>query len=152
MKVKLYALILLGALFVGSVSGCSEQPDRSPHNHHQTDYVSWGIDEFELFGFTKEELAEKFRGKLYLSEDDKAVAFKDGRSGHFHLSFDKEKRVDGVERVFIDGAGCEIHGPFLATKRQALEFTINGLTENKTLDKEDTAKLEAAQALLKESP
>jgi|GEM_PF-3507333 hypothetical protein len=148
MKVKLYGLIFFGALLIGSVSGCTEQTERLGHSHHETGYVSWGIDEFELFGLTKEELVEKFRGRLSLSEKETAVTFDDGHCGHFHLSFDKEKKIDGVQRVFIDGAGCEIFGPYLGTRREALEFSINGLKEHTPLDKEDAAKLATAQEML----
>jgi hypothetical protein len=151
MKVKQYWLIFFGALLIGSLSGCSEQTERLGHSHHETGYVSWGIDEFELFGLTKEEAAEKFKGRLSLSEEDTAVTFDDGHCGHFHLSFNKDKRIDGVQRVFIDGAGCEIFGPYLGSKRSALEFSINGLTQNEHLDKDDTTKLATARKLLEES-
>lgn len=85
---------------------------------------------------------------LHISENGGAIAFDDGRPGHFHLTFDKDAKVRSVQRVFIDGAGCEIFGPFLESKRQALEFSINGLKEAPHLDKADSTKLATAQKLL----
>lgn len=141
-------MIFFSASFISLISACGNQSVRDSHNHHQTGYVSWGIDEFELFGLTKEELSKKFKGLLHISEIGAAVAFDDGRSGHFHLEFDKDAKVNSVQRVFIDGAGCEIFGPFLASKRQALEFTINGLKDVPHLDKDDSAKLAIARKLI----
>ncbi len=63
MKSKLHSLILLAALVAGSVSGCDRPQDQGhiTNDHYKTGYVSWGIDEFELFGLTKKETGRKIQ-------------------------------------------------------------------------------------------
>ena len=41
----------------------------SAHNHLETGYVPWGVDEYELFGLSKLELAKKFKDKLHFNND-----------------------------------------------------------------------------------
>jgi hypothetical protein len=152
MRNKFYVLILLAALFAGSVSGCDSPREqaRISADHHQTGYVPWGIDEFELFGLTKQELDEKFKGELHVQVEDSAAVWNDDRPGRFHLAFDKDDNVTTVQRVFIDGAGCEIRGPRLTSKKEALRFSVDGLSNLDHLDQEEQSKLATAQALLKD--
>jgi hypothetical protein len=152
MKSKLYSLILLVALVAGSVSGC-DRPQEQGHitkDHFKTGYVSWGIDEFELFGLTKKKLDEKFKDKMHFRGVDSAAVWNDGRSAHFRLAFGDDDKVAAVQRVFVDGAGCEIKGPLLKTKKEALHFSVDGLSKLSHLDQGDQSKLETAQALLKD--
>ena len=152
MKSKLYSLILLAALVAGSVSGC-DRPQGQGHftsDHYKTGYVSWGIDEFELFGLTKKKLDEKFKGEMHFKAEDSAAVWNDGRSAHFQLSFGDNGEVAAVQRIFIDGAGCVIKGPLLKSKKEALDFTVDGLSKLSNLDQGDQSKLETAQALLKD--
>lgn len=150
MKIKPYVLILLAAISTGFVSGCAKQPDRTGHNHLEAEYVPWGVDEFELYGLTKSEITQKFKGEMHLSEKERAVAWNDGRPGHFHLGFDNTGRVGSIRRIFIDGAGCEIKGPELNSKEEALNFSIDGLSKLAHLDRDDQNKLATAQKLLRE--
>ena len=150
MKIKYYALILVAAFSAGLISGCSKQPDRTGHNHLEAKYVPWGVDEFELYGLTKNEITQKFKGEMHLSEEEKAISWDDGRPGHFHLGFDDTGRVGAIRRIFIDGAGCEIKGPELNSKEKALQFSIEGLSHLSHLDKDDQSKLAAAKKQLAE--
>lgn len=152
MKSKLYLLIFLVALVAGTVSGCDRPQDQGhiTKDHFKTGYVSWGIDEFELFGLTKKKLDEKFKDKMHFRSEDSSAVWNDGRSGHFHLAFGDDDKVASVQRIFIDGAGCEIKGPLITSKKEALNFSVDGLSKLEHLDKGDQAKLEAAQALLKD--
>ncbi len=152
MRNKFYAQIFLAVLLAGSVSGCENPPEqaRISVEHHHTGYVPWGIDEFELFGLTKQQLDKKFDGELHFQKEDSAAVWNDGRPGHFHLAFDKDNKVAEVQRVFIDGAGCEIKGPLLTSKKAALQFSVDGLSNLGKLDKEEQSKLATAQALLED--
>ena len=152
MRAKFYSLILLMALIAGSVSGCG-RPQGQGHfssDHFKTGYVPWGIDEFELFGLTKKKLDEKFKNKMHFRSEDSSAAWNDGRSAHFRLVFGDDDKVASVQRVFIDGAGCEIKGPLLKSKKEALDFSVDGLSKLGHLDQGDQSKLETAQALLKD--
>ncbi len=152
MKSKLYSLILLVAVVAGSVSGCDRPQDQGhiTKDHFKTGYVSWGIDEFELFGLTKKKLDEKFKDKMHFRGADSAAVWNDGRSAQFRLAFGDDDKVASVQRIFIDGAGCEIKGPLITSKKEALDFSVDGLSKLGNLDKADQSKLEAAQALLKD--
>jgi hypothetical protein len=153
MKSKFYALILLAVLVAGSISGCDRPQDQGhiTKDHFKTGYVSWGIDEFELFGLTKEKLDEKFKDRMHFRSSDSAAVWNDGRAAHFRLAFGDDNKVATVQRIFIDGAGCEIKGPLLKSKKEALDFSVDGLSKLGHLDQGDQSKLETAQALLKES-
>ncbi len=152
MKSKLYSLILLAALVAGLVSGCDRPQDQGhiTQDHFKTGYVSWGIDEFELFGLTKQSVDKKFPGVLHFKAGDSSAVWNDGRTAHFKLSFGEDGKVAAVQRIFIDGAGCEIKGPLLTSKKQALDFSVDGLSKLGHLDQGDQSKLETAQALLKD--
>lgn len=140
MSHKFYSLILLAALFTGSVSGCGRQ------SYHQTGYVPWGLDEFELFGLAKPELGKKVEGKFHSESSE--LSWKG--AARFHITFDKDGKVETVQRMFIDGAGCNLTGPLLTSKKEALEFSVDGLSNLEHLDQGDQSKLATAQALLKE--
>jgi hypothetical protein len=106
--------------------GCAhhdEVTDR-PRNHHETGYIPWGVDEFQLYGQTKEQLAKNFKSELTFSDD-----YSEAYLGHlcFLLTFNDD-RVSSVRRAFHDGAGCFISGPQLRTEREALQFSIDGLS------------------------
>lgn len=152
MKSKLYSLIFLVVLVAGTVSGC-DRPQAQGHfssDHFKTGYVPWGIDEFELFGLTKKNLDENFKGKMHFRVEDSSAVWNDGRSAHYHLGFGEDDKVASVQRVFIDGGGCEIKGPLLKSKKEALDFSVDGLSKLGKLDQGDQAKLERAKALLKD--
>lgn len=117
--------------------------------HHQTGYVSWGIDEYELFGLTEEEIAEKFKGQLHYDKaDHHAKFYSNGYGPQFIVTF-TDKHVSAVQRLFIDGAGCNILGPVLSTKKTALEFSIDGLSKMSTRARDDEQRLRTARELLR---
>jgi hypothetical protein len=157
MKIKFYALIMFAALVTSSVSGCGNSTENASQSeeHHHTGYVPWGIDEFELFSLTRDELQQKFKDELRF-KNDYAEAVMAGGDGpgfgqpHFQLSFDKDKtaKVTAVQRVFVDGAGCDIKGPLLTSKVEALKFSIDGLSKCTNLNEKEAEKLATAKELL----
>lgn len=118
--------------------------------HHHTGYVSWGVDEYELFGLTEAELTQKFKGTLRYDKTDSHAYFNKGSNGgpQFILTF-IDKRVSKVRRLFIDGAGCHIKGPIISSKKEALEFSIDGLTKMPARAKDDEQRLKEAKELLR---
>ena len=119
-------------------------------------YVSWGIDEYELFGLTKDQLKKDFKNKLFFNGDFSDAHFcPDGDAGpQFLLKFEND-HVSQVQRMFIDGGGCHIMGPILESKKEALQFSIDGLSSNPYgCDEADHKRLLSAKTLLKglESP
>lgn len=120
-------------------------------------YVPWGVDEYELFGLTKQELVAKFKGKLQFSEDGTRAMFGAVEACHtydgptFKLSFDPEnKRVSSVQRIFV-GCTSTQFGPIFDRKQDALGFAISGLSQlakRGTLKPAELTKLNAAQKML----
>jgi hypothetical protein len=117
-------------------------------DHHTAKYVPWGVDEYELLALTPAELSSKFKGKLSFEEDyTHAYMWSGGGAGPQFLLELKDGRVASVQRLFIDGGGCHILGPKLISQREALEFSLNGLS--KLQASEDQVSLRKAQELLK---
>lgn len=115
-------------------------------------YVPWGVDEYEFFGLTAPELAKDFKGKLEFERDYTKAFFVGHHSSgfgqpQFELTFDKGKVVR-VRRLLIDGAGCNIEGPSLSSKKEALRFSVDGLTNLANRDRNDDARLKAARQML----
>ncbi|HNB24722.1 MAG TPA: hypothetical protein PKZ32_20040 [Candidatus Melainabacteria bacterium] len=149
---KFSLFILLALLLTFPLFGCEtvqENPSVSKE-HHEIDYVPWGIDEFELFGLAKNEIGAKSKGELQFKEEDSSAEWKDGRSAHFQVSFDKDGKITSVQRVFVDGAGCLMRGPLFTSRKQALEFSVAGLSKRDHLDQAEKEKLSTAKALLAE--
>ncbi|QQR59139.1 MAG: hypothetical protein IPG59_06510 [Candidatus Melainabacteria bacterium] len=119
-----------------------------------TPYVSWGIDEYELFGLTKEELDSKYKGKMKFAPNFSKAILSDAKNEcksfigpTFRLTYNDEGKVVAVQRCF-EACGKDFVGPQLDTKKEALEFTVNGLagTKNaKDLEKLASAKNELAK-------
>src|SRR5271170_8120823 len=122
-------------------------------DHHTAVYVPWGVDEYELFGLTGDELSKKFAKTLRFEENHRHAYFCTGRSSdgpQFILHFNNG-RVSRVQRMFIDGGGCHIIGPELQTKKEALKFSTEGLSDLGTsASKEDTERLQQASKMLKD--
>jgi hypothetical protein len=136
----LMALSLTFALSTAAVA--------DPHNHHETGYVPWGTDEFELFDLTQPELKKEFKDKLEFDEKLTHAWFNHDRSGpQFLLTFSNGK-VSKIERLFIDGGGCNILGPTLTSKREALQFSIDGLRKLNSSVPQFKEKLAQAQKSL----
>jgi hypothetical protein len=124
-------------------------PAAISHDHLKAEYVPWGIDEYELFGLTKDKLAKDFKNKIRFNKE-----FSDGYltrpdyGPHFLFTYNNNQ-VSSVQRMFIDGYGCHIMGPILNSKKEALKFSIDGLTALPNGgDKEDHRRLLAAKKLL----
>lgn len=119
-----------------------------------TPYVSWGVDEYELFGLTKEELDSKYKGKMKFAPNFSKAILSDAKNEcksfigpTFRLTYNDEGKVVAVQRCF-EACGKDFVGPQLDTKKEALEFTVNGLagTKNaKDLEKLASAKNELAK-------
>lgn len=123
-----------------------------PPEHFKAKYVPWGIDEYELISLNADELPNKFKGKLRFVEGGRHAFFsKDGSKGPQFLLDISGGRVLSVQRLFIDGEGCNITGPILKSKKEALQFSIDGLSKLKGGgDRQDHERLLSAQRMLKE--
>lgn len=136
---------LLGALAVSNLAPASA------HGYHPDviGYVSWGIDEYELFGFTQAELTSKYKGKLRFDKKFTHAWMNDNSDGpQFILGADASGRVVTVQRLFIDGAGCNLHGPKFSSKKDALEFSAKGLAGMDSRDASDEKRLKDVKVLL----
>ncbi|MBU6454571.1 MAG: hypothetical protein KGS72_22570 [Cyanobacteria bacterium REEB67] len=115
-------------------------------------YVTWGVDEYELFGLTKVEIAKQFKDILGFDEQDSRIFFVGynragfGRPG-FLVTFASGK-VAAIRRLFIDGGGCHILGPTFTTKKEALNFMIQGLSAQPNRSAKDQARLVEARKKL----
>ncbi len=150
--------IISTALILGltlSLSSCSAKravDGKLPDS--DTPYVSWGVDEYELFGLTKEELDSKYKGKMKFAPNFSKAILSDAKNEcksfigpTFRLTYNDEGKVVAVQRCF-EACGKDFVGPQLDTKKEALEFTVNGLagTKNaKDLEKLASAKNELAK-------
>ena len=124
--------------------------------HGPATYVPWGIDEYELFGLTRAEILQKYKGQLGFDKETGRVFFGDRNSTgygrpQFELTYAHD-RVVGVKRLFIDGAGCLIWGPGLNSKKDALNFSINGLMQTNRDAKDEARLKEARRQLAEEGP
>ncbi len=124
------------------------------HPLHSLDaaYVPWGVDEDELFGLAKADIAKKYKSTLGFDEKESRVFFVDynrsgfGRPG-FIVTF-SDGKIATVKRLFIDGAGCYIVGPVFKTKKEALLFIIDGLSKTTNRSPSDEAMLQGARKRL----
>lgn len=165
MRKKFVSVLIVAPLVIGVLSSChapkEPSPDdlravaakaKMPPDHYQTGYISWGVDEFELFGLTRDELESKL-GLHFDAEKSEASIKPSGPEGGwpvagFHVTF-QDGKVASVQRVFKDGAGCRILGPELKSQKEALKFSIQGLESHEELDQKDQAKLASARSLLR---
>jgi hypothetical protein len=146
---KVLALALVLAL--SSFSSFYPAVPVSAHGYHPDviSYVSWGIDEWELFGFTQAELASKFKGKLRFDKKFTHAWMGESSDGpQFILAADAAGRVMTVQRLFIDGAGCNLLGPKFVNKKDALEFASKGLAGMDSRDASDEKRLKDVNLLL----
>jgi len=120
------------------------------HDYNEN-YISWGVDEFELLGLTQSELSQQFKKKLTFDWVNGHACVGDSGSGsqQFVLTL-KDSRVCEVQRLFIDGAGCNLKGPAFTSKKHALQFAIDGLSDYGKLKPEEEKKLAAAKKMLLE--
>ena len=136
-KYKAYSMaiiIILAASF--SLFACQRKVDDMTDCHYQP----WDIDEYQLFGLTKEQIISTYPLE-FLPESS---SFADAAQ-RYNVEFDKEKKVLAVRRYFV---GCKhtYYGPWLASKVEALDFSIKGLANFE--DKKSKAKLAEAKEQL----
>mgnify|MGYP000184423421 CR=1 FL=1 len=124
----------------------------SPLHSLDAAYVPWGVDDDELIGLTKADLATKYKDVLGFDPVESRVFFVDynrpgfGRPG-FTVSF-ADGKIVAINRLFIDGGGCHIVGPIFKTKRDALNFVIEGLSKQANHNPKDQARLKEARKRL----
>jgi len=115
-----------------------------------SDYTPWGVDEYQLFDLTKQELSTKFKGKLFFSEDFRRATFSQTGTGLgyqgpvFKLSF-SDGRVSSVQGVF-EGCTATYERRRLDTKEVAVNYAIEGLSSYTGPD-EQKSLAQAKQAL-----
>ena len=109
-------------------------------------YVDWGVDEYEFFGLTKDQVTKKFAGRLCFHEGFERVHFKGGSGLNYYgptfkLGF-KNGKVDTVQGIF-EGCRDTIYRPLFKSKKEALKFACDGLADAK--DDAGKKKLAAAR-------
>lgn len=144
------AKVILTMLCAAILSSCAmlkpEIPAESP-----TAYVSWGVDEYEFFGLTKEEIQKKFKGDLHFNENVTTASFNEAKNEcksfvgpTFRLTY-QDGKVQTVQRCF-EACNKQFIGPVFINKKEALQFAIKGLTGTKNA--KDQEKLAAAKNAL----
>ena len=114
--------------------------------------MPWGVDEDELIGLTKADIANKYKDTLGFDAVESRVFFVDynrpkfGRPG-FTVTF-ADGKIVAIKRLFIDGGGCHIVGPVFKTKKEALNFVIEGLSKLTNRSPKDEARLKDARKRL----
>lgn len=141
---------MFALLLTTSSWACGRHGANEGHTHDSS-FVPWQVDEFELFELTQPELSRKFEGKLKFDYGYTEAVITEASRSRLLLTFDNY-RVATVQRVFVDGAGCHLTGPLLTSKKDALEFSIEGLSHQPKLSPADLQKLADAQKLLSELP
>jgi hypothetical protein len=109
-------------------------------------YVDWGVDEYEFFGLTKDQVQKKFAGRLCFHAGFERVHFKGGSGLNYYgptfkLGFNNGL-VDTVQGIF-EGCRDTIYRPFFKSKKDALKFACDGLADAK--DEAGKKKLAAAR-------
>jgi hypothetical protein len=102
-------------------------------------YTPWPIEEYELFGLTKEQILSKWN--VDLSRDGTlSLGYQ-----RFNLEFSDALKVRAVQRYFV---GCQrtYYGRWLESKSEALDYCIKGLADYD--DSDSKAKLIAAKQTL----
>jgi hypothetical protein len=144
-KAKAKAVIAMLACAVAALFTCAAYG-----HQYNKGYISWGVDEFELFGLTKSELSQQFKKRLSFDIDYSHAYVGDiCRCQQFNLIF-KNKRVCAAQRQLQDGAGCNLMGTEFTSKEQALRFAIDGLSELNGIRPEEEKTLATAKKLLLE--
>lgn len=154
MIAKPNSLLILLAVIITLASCSAHRDEQGKLPDSPTNYVSWGVDEYELFGLTKEELETKYKDQMHFAPNYSKAIMNDAKNNcksfvgpTFRLTYNDGKVV-AVQRVF-EACGKDFTGPVFESKKDALEFAIKGLTGAKnskdqaklSLAKEDLAKL-----------
>ncbi len=142
--------VFLAFGLVFSLSSCfAKRPVDGKYPDSDTQYVSWGVDEYELFGLTKEELDSRYKDQMRFAPNYSKAIMSDAKNEcktfvgpTFRLNYDNEGKVVSVQRCF-EACGQDFVGPQLNSKKEALEYAIKGLTGTK--NEKDQKKLAAAK-------
>lgn len=118
----------------------------------QGNYTAWGVDEYEFFNLSKQDLAKKFKTKLCFAEGYDRVhlagPINEGCRGYlgpvFKLQF-KDNKVAGVQACF-EGCKDTFWRPQFSNQKDALKYAIQGLSSS--TDPKDKQKLKSAQLQL----
>ena len=116
----------------------------------ESHYTPWGVDEYQLFGLTKQELSTKFKGQLFFSKNFDRATFSENGTGLgyqgpvFKLSFIND-RVSSIQGVF-EGCTQNYERPRFEDKEVALNYAIQGLSSC-TGPEEQKSLAQAKQAL-----
>lgn len=144
--------LCVSLLIVTSLCASTGGYAHSPLHSLDAAYVPWGVDEDQLIGLSKADIANKFKDTLGFDEVESRVFFVDynrpgyGRPG-FTVTF-ADGKIVAVKRLFIDGGGCHIVGPVFKTKKEALNFVIEGLSKLTNRNPKDEARLKEARKRL----
>jgi hypothetical protein len=144
--------LCVSLLIVTSLCASTGGYAHSPLHSLDAAYVPWGVDEDQLIGLSKADIANEFKDTLGFDEVESRVFFVDynrpgyGRPG-FTVTF-ADGKIVAVKRLFIDGGGCHIVGPVFKTKKEALNFVIEGLSKLTNRNPKDEARLKEARKRL----
>ncbi len=144
--------LCVSLLIVTSLCSPTRVYAHSPLHSLDATYVPWGVDEDELIGLTKADIANKYKDTLGFDAVESRVFFVDynrpkfGRPG-FTVTF-ADGKIVAIKRLFIDGGGCHIVGPVFKTKKEALNFVIEGLSKLTNRSPKDEARLKDARKRL----
>jgi hypothetical protein len=144
--------LCLSLLIVTSLCAPTSVCAHSPLHSLDAAYVPWGVDEDELIGLTKADIASKYKDALGFDAVESRIFFVDynrpkfGRPG-FIVTF-ADGKIVAIKRLFIDGGGCHIVGPVFKTKKEALNFVIEGLSKLTNRNPKDEARLKEARKRL----
>ncbi len=149
---KRHLTIIISLAITVALSSCTAHRDEQAKlPDSPTNYVSWGVDEFELFGLTKDELEAKYKDRIHFAPNYSKAIMNDAKNNcktfvgpTFRLRYNDGKVV-AVQRVF-EACGKDFTGPVFESKKEALEFAIKGLTGAK--DPKDQEKLASAKEAL----
>jgi hypothetical protein len=115
------------------------------HDDDCINYISLGTDEYELFGLSKSELEQRFKGRLEFDWANNCA--RPHSRTRFLLTFD-DKKISAVQRTLMDPAGCNLTGPYLTSKKQAIQYAIDSLSNYGKLSATDAKRLADAKSAL----
>lgn len=122
----------------GLLTACNTKSTSNPNsNYSYCQYSPWTVEEHQLFGLTQKQIESKYQIKSQIDGDTTL--------GRFNVEYDKAGKVCAVRRFFI-GCKATYYGPWLQSKKDALNYSINGMAEYR--DKDSITKRAALKELL----
>ncbi len=104
-------------------------------------YMPWSVEEYQLFGLTKEQIISKY--SAHFSNDGSSIT---GNGYDYNLDFDKAHRVRAVQRYFHAECNRPRYGPWLQSQSDALNYCAEGLAGYH--DPKSEAKLATVKEML----